>query len=692
MSKLTVLHLSDLHCDVTYEAESLYVFANFIEDLKYWKKYHNEDQINIIFITGDITKEGANSENYGMAYDRINEILKVTGLSPNDLFIVPGNRDFNHHAVTPELINKRNEIYDKMDGDIGLADYDTLKLFISCFDNYRAFIDIIGNDKIKWKNDHGMIKPWYLVKNTIVGKNISIIGLTTPIYSCYKIDNGKIIPCEGEDRKLRYRTLFGKKQLLETLNKTNREDFILVLSHHPLDDIDSKERGIIKALMEEYHVVHLHGHTHELAVETSEGSAENRSVSIGAGCLYREYDKPCGYNIIQFDFDKESITQWPRRWGPFAKRWHPDWEWNDLTIDHYFVKPLPTSNKAQEREIYVVTDPRFYDSALFYWLFYNNKHIFKHLGYNIKLQNKDWRNIEQYIADLGHPAIAFYNRKFEEQDTRGKLKCWSDFCIYKGYALIAKDDGKHSLSKPIPTLSEAKKYLHDLLENDGTSIFVDMGGDTNWRFRKNLLIEELNAIYNTEHELKTGKNIIFFPRTRDVDSALEFFIKTKEASLFIGGLPQRLSARENGCIELITYENCPFLFSLNSLSYNNDLDSSDAKLCLSHISHIWFETISQLKLDYNYRNKMFDDIKNMLESHPDFKNHKLTKDNWHKVISTKEYIVFPNSPGDLTNELSCLTDEVISKYETYAHTGITREDYYKNIFKNLKEIIDEETL
>ena len=136
---------------------------------------------------------------------------------------------------------------------------------------------------------------------------------------------------------------------------------------------------------------------------------------------------------------------------------------------------------TQRSELQMITDGRFIDSALFLWMM--SSQPLRHLGWNIKLVQADWRTIPEQVA-ASENAVAFYNRRSLLRHLGCRLidvTVWCDLCVYRGYALL----GRRRAGYPEQlSLEHAQGYLADLRQEclaQGRKIALNcMGVDSIW--------------------------------------------------------------------------------------------------------------------------------------------------------------------------------------------------------------------
>lgn len=228
MNELRWLHLSDIHFRGDEQYETQRMRDMLIEKLK---EISIEKSIDMIFITGDLAYQGR-------AYDKglekfIEEILCVTGVSINKLFIVPGNHDLKRSQL-------RNLIIASTHTDEFKIEDDTLRTLKEGFKQYNAFYKKIKNEDCNCL---------YQVVNS---GEINIILMNTALTAGTNEDDGKLVIQKEEF----YNTLKILKDKEKCIN--------IVLGHHPLTCFSTNSQQIIINMFNDYNVdLYLCGHMHK---------------------------------------------------------------------------------------------------------------------------------------------------------------------------------------------------------------------------------------------------------------------------------------------------------------------------------------------------------------------------------------------------------------------------------------------
>jgi len=335
----------------------------------------------------------------------------------------------------------------------------------------------------------------------------------------------------------------------------------------------------------------------------------------------------------------------------------------------------------------VITDPRFFDSAPFTWIFSNQP--FASLGIDCELTCVDWEAVPREIAKHAN-AIGFYNRRARTRVGEGRardVRHWIDLCLYRGYAVMARPNA----GAPVhPTRKEANEYIEKLIAEYAARgqkpVVVYMAADTEWKLRT-----PFNPAFTDQY--------LRFVREPDPDEALRGFLEG-QGNLFIGGLPQRLAATAQGCTEIISIENNPLLFSINSLVYPElMLQARNAKAILGLASSLWFETITRIREDQEFRATVCNEVPKLLDDLGVEGHHvsgsfldrvlprsrRLAAQEAEEPDQTHEY--FPDQPTGLLDAVVRSCAQVIKEV---THDRTLEDQAIEDIIAHLGEILEPE--
>jgi plasmid maintenance system antidote protein VapI len=319
------------------------------------------------------------------------------------------------------------------------------------------------------------------------------------------------------------------------------------------------------------------------------------------------------------------------------------------TVDIDLSNAIPT--RTTSKKLTVVTDGAFVDSSLFLWIF--GKQPFRSMGVECVVKPEAWENVPERIAT--YPlAIGFFNKEMPRAPEL-RLRHWADLCLYKGYALICRTRDASGISAASPKADDARVVLRKMRERAVAAgrkpSILTMGDDPADRLRM-AMPEELNDFK--------------FKKEFTADQALNLF-REGEGDGFLGGLPQRLRLLEEGAyIEVVHFDNNPFLFSVNSIFATQAVFEHHRNL-LHAASALWFETVRRLRGSSEFRARVAAEIVSTLDQSEE--GHSLRAEFFEKVFGPRgdRYEVFSTRPGDLVRPL-------LETAERIAETG-KRVDY-----------------
>lgn len=304
----------------------------------------------------------------------------------------------------------------------------------------------------------------------------------------------------------------------------------------------------------------------------------------------------------------------------------------------------------------VVTDPIFVDSAIFTWIC--NTQPLRKYGIELKVDRADWQSVPmKFVYGDTESVVGFYNRNLEKpeegeptsllDEALEKVEYWSDLCVYHGYALLARPEilqnPKEFETRPVPEgtilelIEELRKgpgaYRKHVIPDYADNRIITMGADTKWRLVR-------SPAFGTA----LAQPGLAIAEIADADIALTSFLNGAGA-LFIGGLPQRLVAEARGCVRIITRDEDPFLFSVNSLVCTKAIKD---KPILYWLDALWAQTIRQMREDSEFRQKVADECIGYLRSQ-NVTRFALTAEHFHRAFE-KDFETFITNSSALTSE------------------------------------------
>jgi DNA repair exonuclease SbcCD nuclease subunit len=193
MDKVTWIHISDLHLRTSYDADI--VLNKLLEDIPKFIKENSLD-VNFIIVSGDVSYS-SKPEEYEIAANFLDRLLKISNLDKKDLFLVPGNHDVDRTAITPGAQAISDGLKDRDAINKLLAnDYDRA-FILRRFHTYSDFIKKYMNGNITFNDNE-----YYYVKDISIDKiKISVLGLNSSWLSASDEDQGRLALGEMQVRK-----------------------------------------------------------------------------------------------------------------------------------------------------------------------------------------------------------------------------------------------------------------------------------------------------------------------------------------------------------------------------------------------------------------------------------------------------------------------------------------------------------
>jgi hypothetical protein len=295
--------------------------------------------------------------------------------------------------------------------------------------------------------------------------------------------------------------------------------------------------------------------------------------------------------------------------------------WSDVEQPRLELGRVTLLRTLDKFTLNVVVTPRFYDAALFMWIF--RQQPLEEIGVETQLRRVEWSSVPTELASYTY-SVGFHDQ------TPGlfRLVRWSHLCLYKGDTLIGRGAGQVHGQAALELLADQAKKKGRRL----SLVAVDPGA-----------VEHLRAAAGLEQTLEV--QIIPNP-----DVALEMF-RAGAGDLFLGGLPQRLALQKGEFKELIVHgREFPRLYSFRSLICSERMFAEKRPL-LHAIDALWYDTCRRLTEDAGFRGAVFAEICDTLERHG-VEKHNLVKEDFDSLFSPAglEWEVFAQTPTHLWDE------------------------------------------
>ena len=298
MSKLTVLHLSDIHYEKNEPENQGLILASFFHDLENKLDKTNRENTYCI-ISGDLVNKGNSSKIFEEFYN--NFIVKLLKYVPlRNIYTSPGNHDLNRKIVE-ENFDDHNEIVDREFRESEFNDYlkSEKNIILKKFSFYEDFC----NQKL------------LLPKFSLLGYSASPIPEVSFFFlNCASFCYGGY---KGVDDRgiLKIETSRLNKWILENKGRTR----ILVM-HHPLEFLTSFAKAEIKSMLRHDIDIIISGHLHEQDLEDNYISENHGIIKLSSPQLFSEKTDMNGYSVLTFEGKKLvsiEYRQWVKRQRKF---------------------------------------------------------------------------------------------------------------------------------------------------------------------------------------------------------------------------------------------------------------------------------------------------------------------------------------------------------------------------------------
>ena len=352
------IHISDVHAghgDATYGLDQRLVLDELKRDVLRQIKAQPAPSIDAILVTGDIASTGGGSrpDEYEVAASWLAQVGKAAGVSPDRIFIVPGNHDVDRSADGNADVKRL--VTELRDGtknlDAALADTKDRALLARRMDKYltfaRAFAPAGADDRLLWVHR-------FVARS---GLPVRLVGLNTALLAAGDDDRGKL--------------RLGLTQIERTLQGVQEDELVLALAHHPLRGGWLADEADIEPYLKRHVHALLTGHVHEADAEESRGGAGGSFLRIVAGSAYGDRMHPGipaghGYSfgaVMRGDHGQGSIRLMPRKWSAKNASFRPDMDNvpDDRTFsEHLLPASLPlriASRSAAGSTVPVIAKP-----------------------------------------------------------------------------------------------------------------------------------------------------------------------------------------------------------------------------------------------------------------------------------------------------------------------------------------------
>jgi len=278
---ITWLHLSDLHFQESRNYDERIVLDALLHDVAECIR-KNRLQPDFIIVSGDIAF-ASRPEEYALAQQFFENLLKATDLPNDRLFLVPGNHDVDRNAISALAAGATTILTDRDAVNRFLANDADRALVFNRFHNYRDFInEYLGKDHIPFDDS----RYFYVKSIEVASRHVAILGL-----------NSAWLAGSDEDR---HRLLLGEQQVRAAFDMAKDAELYLVVMHHPFEWLQDSDRNDVESLLCRKCDFVLQGHMHQVGLLQAR-TPDTEAMIIAAGACYKARDHPNSYNFVQLD-------------------------------------------------------------------------------------------------------------------------------------------------------------------------------------------------------------------------------------------------------------------------------------------------------------------------------------------------------------------------------------------------------
>ncbi len=280
MSTITWLHISDLYFRVSQIHAGDSVLDKLLGDVDAHIR-KNGVRPDFIAAAGDIAFSG-NSVEYDLARRFFDDLLEITGLNKERLFIVPGNHDVDRGLISHGARAISKSITDQESADRILSSSADRKLLFAGFEGYAAFF-CEYMDGIRRFDDE---RYFYVSTLDLGGRRVALAGLNSAWLAQGDGDYGEL--------------MIGERQARAALDQTDGADIKIALMHHPFYSLREFDRDPCEALLNRNFDFILHGHPQGAGLPLRQPE-QSKVTIIAAGGNIADRSQSNAYNFVQLE-------------------------------------------------------------------------------------------------------------------------------------------------------------------------------------------------------------------------------------------------------------------------------------------------------------------------------------------------------------------------------------------------------
>jgi hypothetical protein len=304
---LSWLHLSDIHFgagDEAHRADLKNVAAQIVADAR----CHAPRGMSRIFVTGDIAFSGRRRQ-YDEALVWLAQVAEAVGLPRSAVRVVPGNHDVDRaragELATAALHSQSRQTADFIDRLLG--DAPSRRQLLRKLAEYQRFAASFPCAPLRG----GLDWTETLSLPGVEGR-VRVLGLST-VWVSDAVDGRR--SSAGDDVFVPNMQL-ARRTLQEACADLAGDEVPLLLTHHPVEWLDPRSRGILEEQLAPRTHVHLCGHLHRGGGGAwAAFGGEVQAVTLRAGATHGD---PTDERLFGYSWGALA-------WNPAGRRWQIGW-------------------------------------------------------------------------------------------------------------------------------------------------------------------------------------------------------------------------------------------------------------------------------------------------------------------------------------------------------------------------------
>jgi predicted phosphodiesterase len=339
MAQITWLHLSDWHQN-TEKHDRKVLAAKLREDLTARAELDPRlAQVDFVVFSGDAADHGKADEFRAVRDVLFEPVLKLLGLKPDRLFMVPGNHDLDRSVIAKRLAPALHA---------PLANHDAVKEWLCesgdrahALQPFAAYEDFVRGYTGQDSPAYASLRRW-----NIAEKKVALLGLNTA-WMCGRKDAAGKVDDKG-------RIVIGEPQIHDALMDIADADLRIVVQHHAYEWLADFDRDRVESRLKDGADIILWGHEHRPKARFEDGT-DGKCLIIPGGAAFGERTASDqryanAYNLTTVNVETGEGVVFIRTWDDESTSWlaKPKRERFSFTLPRATDKP-PAAAETQER-------------------------------------------------------------------------------------------------------------------------------------------------------------------------------------------------------------------------------------------------------------------------------------------------------------------------------------------------------